>query len=239
MDDAMFRVRRRLGWTTSTAAAAVGLSRKTWESREAAGKPLTLPMAAALLMALKGDGADPVVVHGDTDDSVVDVLVSRHFLSLEATADDSLVLMSLAIDRQNLGPVVHAQRVSAAANSTLLAAAARWLPAGLPRDLHIYRDRANLPADGTDQAQLRNTVVKTLDACQSALELAGVRCAVMPDGVCAPWENSPVAHTLLVASDEEELFKSLNGLTAAIEFLATESGRRQLEAVRQDRETSE
>jgi hypothetical protein len=32
--------------------------------------------------------------------------------------------------------------------------------------------------------------------------------------------------------DEDELFKSQNGLTAAIEYLATESGRLRLEAVR-------
>lgn len=39
--------------------------------------------------------------------------------------------------------------------------------------------------------------------------------------------------------DEDELFKSRNGLTAAIEYLAAESGRLRLEAVRQDSEAFE
>lgn len=39
--------------------------------------------------------------------------------------------------------------------------------------------------------------------------------------------------------DEDELFKSRNGLTAAIEYLAAESGRLRLEAVRQDCEAFE
>ncbi|CAB3730750.1 hypothetical protein LMG1866_04618 [Achromobacter ruhlandii] len=101
--------------------------------------------------------------------------------------------------------------------------------------MHFYWSQAGRPAGELKQAQLRNTVAKTLDACQAALELAGARCAVMPEGVSAPWENSDLVHTLLVAADEDELVRSMDGLTVAIEYLASEPGRLCLEAIRQER----
>ncbi|MFY1903661.1 hypothetical protein ACOTBZ_28650 [Achromobacter xylosoxidans] len=105
-------------------------------------------MAAALQMAPELDGVDLVVVYGETDDSVVDALARRHFLHILAMADDGLVLTSLAIDRNDLGPALHERRVSAATSAALLAAAGRWLhrPGSLENCISIGARRAGRPA---------------------------------------------------------------------------------------------
>lgn len=71
-----------------------------------------------------------------------------------------------------------------------------------------------------------------------ALELRGIDAVAVygeSDERVVDVQNSDLVHTLLVAANEDELVRSMDGLTVAIEYLASEPGRLCLEAIRQER----